>query len=223
MQLYILPAHSPPSAYYSIYNACFDLWESVWSSTLRELDGLEVLFSDAFTRQDFFGAAFVQGKPAALCCFKNLDLGVSSSRKDSWFAPWPKDLLEELAQEFPQALIPSWMTVHPDFRKTANYQGPNFGLLMSELISLCCLHQGADIAFGTPRKDRSVNKLVSQAGATCLVPDVKHHGVLVDLVAFFPEKLKDLSFSQEIQSLWQNRIHLQNPTTQKEKIYESSL
>ena len=223
MQLYILPAKMPPASVLDLYNASFELWESVWFETLQELDGIQALHSDAFTLQDFFAVVVLDQKPAALCCFKMLDLRLQSHQKDSWLAPWPKSLIGEIAKTHPQALIPSWLSVHADYRKSSGFQGVNLALVMSEMISLVCLEVGADIAFGTPRKDRSVNKLVYQAGATCLAEDVSHHGVLVDLVSFDPKNLRLRIFSTDTQKLWQQRLDMTNKKPQKDLRYESRL
>ena len=81
---------------------------------------------------------------------------------------------------------------------------------MSELISLVCLDLNVEIGFGTPRKDLSVNKLVSRAGAICLREDIVHHGVLIDLVAFYPEVLRQIRFSAETHQLWENKTDFRN-------------
>lgn len=223
LQLYLIPSRNPPAALKHTYNASYGLWESVWLKTLGELDGLKVLSSDGFTTQEFFAVIHSQGSPMALCCYKTLNLSIPCHHKDSWLAPWPKEILAEISQTYSRALIPSWLTVHDDFRKSAGYQGANLALILSELISVICLHTKASIAFGTPRVDRSVNKLVYQAGATCLLSDVIHHGVPVDLVAFIPEKLRTVEFTSETTRLWNQRIDFTQPETPKENTHERHL
>lgn len=208
--LYLLPSGHPPSDAYQIYEQTYSLWHEIWFETLKQLDGVTSLASDGFTRQDFFAVATISNEVVALCCFKQADLRLSCHRQDSWFSPWPQALLEELAKTRSRTLIPSWLTVHPSYRRSNNSGGWNWSLVMSELISLVCLDVQAEVGFGTPRKDRSVNKMVSQAGAVCLKEDVVHHGVLIDLVAFYPENLRQVRFSSETTQLWKNKIDLRN-------------
>lgn len=206
MNLFLVPAAHPPAEARQIYDQTYALWKSVWFETLKELDGITSLPSDGFTRQDFFAAAKVGDRIAAICFFREADLTVESHRDDSWFQPWPKELLLEISQTRRRTLIPSWLTVHREFRKSSGAAGCNWSLVMSELISLVCLDVNADVGFGTPRKDRSVNRLVAQAGAVCLKEDVHHHGVMIDLVAFYPEILRQVNYSSDTLWLWQNKI-----------------
>lgn len=224
IQLYVLSSEVfLTSGSLALYERCFSLWKEVWLPTLKELDGIQTLYSDGFTRQDFICALEVQGQLVGLCCFKRMNLKLVTHREDSWFAPWPQPILRELAAEYANALVPSWLTVSADFRRSAGYQGINVALILSELIGLNCLELNMDIAFGTPRKDRSVNRLVSQAGAQCLLSDVIHHGVPVDLVAFYPEKLRDHQFSVEAQIIWKNRSDLRYQPIQKDHFYENAI
>lgn len=195
---------------------CYRLWQDVWSSTLRELDGLSHLHSDDFSRQDFFSTLWYGDEIAALCGFRFVDLQQSWGLADSWFAPWQQTLLCEIAQTRPRAMVPSWLTAAPAFRKTAGYTGPNVTGLLSELISLHLLESDADVAFGTPRRDRSVHRWIARAGATCLAADVLHHGVPIDLVAFFPERLRSIEFSNEVMTLWSERTDFRHRANQPE-------
>lgn len=223
IQLHILSSTSTSKESLVLYDRCFALWREIWLPTLRELDGVQNLYSEGFTRQDFVCVLEVNGQLAGLCCFKSMNLKMISHRQDSWFAPWPQTLLTELAESHPRALVPSWLTVTEAFRRSAGFQHFNVALVLSELIGLNCLDLNMDIAFGTPRKDRSVNHLVSQAGADCLLSDVLHHGVPVDLVAFYPEKLRHHTISAMTQILWKNKIDMRYQPIRKENFYENAL
>jgi len=220
--LSILPAKSLEQINTEKYMRAFQLWKSVWEPTLKKLDGLSQLFSDGFTRQDFLCLIEYNDTAVGLCCFRSVHLRSEIELEDSWFQPWPKNLLKGLALEYPKALIPSWLTVHPDYRRSNGYFGPNISQILAELIALSCITTSSDIAFGTPRKDLSVTKLVSSAGATTLVENVIHHNVEIDLVAFFPEKIKNRKFNNETIHLWNRRLDLRQPLIRKEKNYELS-
>ncbi|RYZ78194.1 MAG: hypothetical protein EOP04_30165, partial [Proteobacteria bacterium] len=210
MQLYLMSASAPDRNSRSLYDECYDLWSKVWTQTLNDLDGTPRLYSDGFTRQEFLCAVEAQGVITSLCFFRTVDLTLKAHQDDSWLSPWPVQKINELADSYRFALIPSWLTVRPEYRKSAGFTQFNFSVIMSELISLLCLHLGVDIALGTPRKDRSVHSAVAQAGATCILPNVQHHSVPVDLVAFYPEKLRKVVFRHETFNLWKTRIDLRN-------------
>lgn len=191
----------------ALYNAAYTLWRDIWFQTLRDLDGVDRLFSDGFTRNDFVTVISYLGTPVALCCFKKMSLRLPATLQDSWFAPWPPEFLAQLARDSETAIIPSWLTIHRDYRRSAGFGFLNLGLILAELISVVTLYAGAAVAFGTPRKDRSVHGLVQQAGAVTAFENVLHHGVPVDLVCFFRDNLAAHAFSFETRRLWDTRRH----------------
>lgn len=205
-QLYVLPCSPFEQVSTDLYNSAYRLWHSVWAQTLKDLDGLTHLYSDQFTRNDFMVAIAHQHEVIALCCFKQMDLKLDASLNDSWFTPWPPSFLKELSTSFKKALVPSWLSIHPKCRRSTGFTSLNFGLILSELIAAMTLHTQSELAFGTPRKDRSVHTLIQQAGGTTVFENVLHHGVLIDLVCFFATNLQNHYFSDETQKLWTQRL-----------------
>lgn len=194
-------------------NRSYALWRDVWQPTLNELDGTSDLASDGFSRQDYCSLIEIDGEPAGLCCFRVVDLTHSWTQDDSWFTPWPKEILHSYSKTHRLALVPSWLTVAPAFRKMAGYSGPNLAGLLSEIIALNIIESVASIGFGTPRKDRSMHYWIERAGGICVVPDILHHGVQVELVAFYPEYLRQVTFSKEVLSLWSRRSDFRHRET----------
>lgn len=189
-----------------LYNSSYNLWKDTWLPTLKELDNIDQLYSDDFTRHDIFTVISFQNTAVALCCFQKINLKISTSIDDSWFKPWPKEFLIKLSKDSELAVIPSWLTVHEKFRRSAGFDLINLGEVMGQIISIYTINQNADLAFGTPRKDRSVDKLVEAAGATTIYSNVLHHGVPVNLVCFFSEQIKKIKFSEDSINLWKNRL-----------------
>lgn len=117
-------------------NRSYTLWREVWQATLSELDGTSDLASDHFSRQDYCNLIEIDGEPAGLCCFRFVDLRHSWAADDSWFAPWPKEILLRYTKTHRHALVPSWLTVAPAFRKTAGYRGPSLAATISYIFAL---------------------------------------------------------------------------------------
>lgn len=206
-QLVLLPAKEPSFEGQNLYRAAFDLWHGVWSKTLKELDGQEKTFSDGFTRQDFFAGLFQEDTCVALVMFKKIDLRFEIHWRDSWFASWDKSTLKEISEESPVCMVPSWLTVHPLFRKNSGRSDARLSTVITEVMAQMCIEMKADVGFGTSRNNRGVNKLVYHAGAIPLEKGRIAHGVEVDLVAFFPEKIEQAkqNFSSLFFDVWEGR------------------
>ncbi|MBX9766550.1 MAG: hypothetical protein K2X47_04695 [Bdellovibrionales bacterium] len=211
LELVLMPGRLEMGAQELYHQGAFELWKNIWSQTLRDLDGLDYLPSDQFTRQDLVAGLFLKNKCIGLTCFRKADLKSSIDRSDSWFKPWPETTMIELSQKYPQAAANSFFTIHPDFRKTTVTDGKldlPVSLLMAEFVATIAFHSAADATYGVTRNNRSVNKLAYHGGATPVAVDQTHHGVLVDLIAYYPEKLRIAmeGFLPATSLLWKNRI-----------------
>ncbi|MBY0554037.1 hypothetical protein K2P97_05890 [bacterium] len=202
-----------------LYNSSYNLWKTNWLNTLKKLDNIENLYSEDFTRHDFFVVISYKKEAIGLCCFRKVDLKVYATIEDSWFNPWPKDFLFQLAQDVDSAIVPSWFTIHQDYRRSKGKTELNLAQILSEIMSLVTIHENVDVTFSSPRKDRSVDKLLENAGAVAVFKDITYHGVLVDLVCFFIEEIKKVKFSSEASLLWKKR----KDYTNKKEAYETSI
>ena len=179
--------------------AAYQCWDRVWSETLRELDNASRVFSDDFTRQDELGSLFHEETCVGLTCFRWVDINLEHNQNDSYFKPWPASALRSLAIEGPRVCIGSNLTVLPEWRGSS----PGFsvkGVLMGFAVERF-LASDADAMTGTMRNDRGMNGLVYELGASPLMRNVVHHGVMVDLVVFSRRALLAPSGRGEVDAL----------------------
>lgn len=209
----VILSGTPPKdpAGVKLYNQAYELWQNVWAVTLRELDGLPKLHSDQFTRQEIVAGLFTDQECIGLTCFRRANLSVAADRDDSWFIPWPSHILTGLGQTHPHSWANSFFTVHPDYRRSHG-SGPlqdhiELSVLLTEVVSMISIDLRADAVFGVTRNNRSVNKLAAYGGAVAVAEKQMHHGVEVDLIAFYPHKLVAAreNFSPMIRNLWKKK------------------
>jgi hypothetical protein len=184
----------------------YDVWKSVWTKTLRDLDGAERLYSDDFTKQDEIIVLYFESKPVALVCHRFVDISLQMNQDDSYFKPWPKKAILSLQKDGNNIAIGSQITILPDFRKTVWD-----GIPLKELITALSLDtlraKPIDAITGVMRADKGMNDLFFRCGATALLKNVTFHNVPVDLVAFFPKTKAitiDTVFSTFIETMKNN-------------------
>src|ERR1700712_5758269 len=78
---------------------CYRLWTEVWHETLLDLDAVEHVPSDEFTRQDEVGAIFHGYECIALSLFRWVDLAEPMHFDDSYFAVWPQAAREKASRD----------------------------------------------------------------------------------------------------------------------------
>jgi hypothetical protein len=208
LQLVIMPCREPldPQIHDS-YNSAYQLWHKVWSETLNELDGVNKLFSNEFTRNDFVMAILSNKKAISLACYTAVDLKLDTRKNDSWFECWPKELLDDPARRPGLGVFASWFTVASEFRKRQSHSEINIAQIMVEGFGKIVLEDGYNVGFGTSRNNRGVNKMLYNIGAT------KHgeaisHGCDVDLILIEPSHVNrnQTHYSKEFKHLWERRI-----------------
>ncbi len=184
----------------------YRLWEQVWIQTFFELEGARDLSSDNFTRQHEILSLTLGGECIALVCHRYVDLSFPASHKDSYFKPWPKEVMKKLGQAGPHVAIGSQITIHPEFRQSKN---PLKIKNIITYLSLRCLKEKKiDAVTGVMRADKGMNNLFYQCGAEPLLKGILLHNVPVDLLAFFPKRAPlriPLDYSDMIEKFWINR------------------
>jgi len=202
----IIPASDPEAAWKPIYDEAYRCWHEVWSTTLAELDGISTLFSDDFTRQHRVGCIFLHDRCIGVVFLRLVDFALPSSRADSYFKVWSKAALEQLGREGLKVAVGSNITVDPAFRGTL--EG---GIRLKNLLLGLCLKDsfdiGADVMTGTLRCNRGM-RAVGQEFESEPLAMTFHHGVEVDLVAFYRSRcLHSRSFQYQpgLEKLWQSR------------------
>jgi hypothetical protein len=179
----------PEPAWRREYAAAFDLWKSVWSVTLKELDGSSALYSDEFTRQTWIGCIFDEDRCAALA-FARLDhFDSPTAAFDSYFKVWNQETLQLLCAEGSSVFVGSNITVDAEYRGELS-GGIKMKALLTGLQIQAFLDSGAAVMAGTMRCNKGMEKQAYAYGASLLKSGVTHHGVDVDLVAFYREQLK---------------------------------
>ncbi len=178
LQLVLLPGRGPAPGGAEYYLEAYRLWKLVWKATLLELDGSDELYSDHFTRQDYVLCLFHGARCVALTCFRRADLGYATHQEDSWFKPWPKEMLDQIGRELRQGLVVSWVTIDPDYRRTqANAYTKDLEISprLAEALNFFMRDCEVDIAFGVTRNNRSVNKFCAYAGSQALQTNASYY------------------------------------------------
>lgn len=171
------PADAP------LLGEAYRLWTDVWHETLRELDGVEHVRSDEFTRQDEVGAVFHGYECVALSVFRWIDLGQPMHGDDSYFAVWPQPARDKACRDGSHVCVGSNITIAPAWRSSV---GCSLKRVLAALIIERFVRAGrGDVMVGTMRKDRGMDKLMDMVGAERLGYSVQHHGVDVELYAYF--------------------------------------
>jgi hypothetical protein len=157
-------------------------WSDVWTQTFSELDGLERLRSDDFTRQDEIGALFHDWECIGMTFFRWVDLANPIFKDDSYFAPWSSAALETATSRGTRICISSHFTVSTTWR---NARGCSLKDVLGAMIVERFLRSDCHTLVGTMRNDRGMNKFTYRFGAQPVERDAMHHGVPVDLIAFY--------------------------------------
>jgi hypothetical protein len=165
-----------------LLGSAYQCWSDVWKQTFAELEGRSGLPSDDFTRQDEIGTLFHGYECVALFFSRRVDLSSPLAQDDSYFSVWPKEARQAACARGSRVWVSSNITIHPNWRKPANL---SLSRLLCALIIERFLLSDADVLVGTMRNDRSMNTVTYGLGAQPLVRNVIHHGVPVDLVAFY--------------------------------------
>jgi hypothetical protein len=220
LQVVVLPGNgSSDQNSRRYYEGAYETWKTVWKETLLELDGSDSLYSDHYTRQDYVLAVFHGSRCAALCCFRRADLTQQIDLDDSWFKPWKLEDLKRFSVETERGLVVSWLTIHPDYRRsisTEHLKDFNASERLCEQINFFMQDCPMDIGFGVTRNNRSVNKMAQYVGFTVHQPQASLHGVEVDLITINHRQLREAqaSYPETALDLWNKRTVFPSETLQ---------
>jgi hypothetical protein len=178
----------------------YQCWSEVWKQTFTELEGRSTLPSDDFTRQDEIGALFHGYECIALFFSRQVDLSSPLARDDSYFSVWPKEARRAACARGSRVWVSSNITIQPRWRKPANV---SLSGLVCGLIIERFLISDADVLVGTMRNDRKMNNVTYGLGAQPIAHDVIHHGVPVDLVAFYRDDCVRTPLDEQTEALVQ--------------------
>ncbi|HEY8261500.1 MAG TPA: hypothetical protein VIG55_09830 [Methylosinus sp.] len=200
-----LPGANPDIDQLSDYTSAYAMWKLVWLETFGELDGLDRIYSDDFSRQDEMLCIFRGAACLAMGALRRRDLSMPTVREDSYFKIWPPEAIDALSRNGCDIIICSYLTVHPMARRKA--LGLPMKDIMSGLLLRRLLETGAAAMTGTMRADRGMHETTFRFGATLLVPDLMLHNAPVDLVAFFPQNVMDgeAEVAEAVRYLWSSK------------------
>lgn len=183
--------------------AAYGCWHSVWSETYRELDGLQWLAGDHFTRQDEVGAIFCGDACVGLTTYRFVDFTRPWIHGDSYFQIWPETAMHALALEGNRICIGSHLTILPRWR--GRIVGVSLKRVLLGLAVKRFLASDADTMSGILRNDRGMNDVGYELGATAFSRQLTLHGVAVDVVGFYRSRAKSLNpddDGQAVERLW---------------------
>jgi hypothetical protein len=205
----VLDVRTPESRAERHIEQAYRCWQQVWSETFRELDGVERVHSDEFTRQHEIGALFLNDVCIGLTGYRWVDLSLPLHQDDSYFKVWPKAPLRRLQRDGSNVCIGSHLTVLPAWR------GRRGDISVKEILLALSVRRfqasSADVLAGTMRNDRAMNVLGFRLGFTALFQDAVLHGVGVDLVAFYRDigarRTATPELDEIVDELWADAQH----------------
>lgn len=212
----LLPGRRPPESLVEYYDKAYAMWHATWLATLNELDKVETLNSDDFTRQQEHLVLFFGDKAVGSASFGVLDIRKPYGYRDSVLKVWPIENLRQIGEDNKTILVCTYMTIDPEFR------GIDFIAKLKVIlggVAICLFREsGFKVMLATMRNNRGMNTLAYQLGAQCVVRDAIAHGVAVDLVKFVSDETvlhKDKAVENYILDVWNNAISYNSATTYK--------
>ena len=184
----------------ALLGEAYRCWSTVWAETLLELDNVKKVASDDFTRQDEIGAIFHEWECIGMTSYRWVDLSSAIDRSDSYFSVWPADALDSAAAYGSKVCLCSNLTVAAPWRRAGGYSVKE--MLLALAVERFKQTDG-DALLGTPRNDKGMNELGYRLGFRPLHHGVAHHGVEIDLVAFYRNSCARLSLAPATESVIQ--------------------
>jgi hypothetical protein len=166
----------------ALIGEAYRCWSESWTATLQELDGVDHVPSDEFTRQDEIGAIFHGYQCVALCCFRYVDLSSAMHQDDSYFRVWPFPARREACREGQRLCIAGHFTVAASWRRSS-IKSSLKGVLTAVSLDRFAAST-SDALVGVTRDDRGMSKATESLGANILGHS-ELHGVPVSLIAYY--------------------------------------
>jgi len=203
-----LPGHSPVAEFKDEYRAAFGLWVKVWSQFLRELPEPKEIVTDHFTRQDEVCAVFCGKTCVGLVLHRWINFDVIDFKNDSYFSAWNEVDIQRLTAEGQRIFLPSYLTVHEDYRR--NKVDFDIRRLLLGLMNRRFEASNANAMASTTRNTKNMNQECYAFGAAPirLAVEFYHQNDPVDLVVTFRENVKfpfDESNRRIFESIWESR------------------
>jgi len=183
-----------------VVEAAYALWHAVWLSTFRELDGIEQLDSNEFTRQDEILVLTHRDRCIAVTGLRHLDRSSRIDREDSYFRPWPVEALERTGGAF---MVSSNTVVAETVRRARVSSDGDESLRLSELVIALALRRFVASPFtelvGVARNGRKMDNVGAALGGRA-IGRVVIHGEESDIVLFSRFTLP--RFRPAVEDIW---------------------
>lgn len=216
LDLYLLKTNSPPLADVERVERAFQFWQTSWTETFKALKVMpgNPLHSDDFLGRDAI-ALFKYKEPIALFFSHWVHLRPSQT-SHSYFKNYPSGIIQEIQRMgFKRCMILSYMTVHPDYRKS-NTDVPMYELLFSlgvklfETVPHECL-------IGYIRKDLSFHSSFERHGGQ-KIGENQVYNVGVDYLYMTKHSLKlspEPGVARTAELLWE-KMQFRNQTVRRQ-------
>jgi hypothetical protein len=195
------------------YEHAYHCWKKVWTETLLELDGDDRIYSDDFTRQNTIGCIVRNETCLGLAFLNFLDFKIAPARQDSYFNVWSDQAIEKLLEDGTRVAVGSNITVDEEFRGDMGI-GIKIKNIVLGMIVKTMLNHDVDVMTGTMRRNRGMQDSAYHFGATPVGQTI-HHGVDVDLVAFYRKRILNSKVNSAdliLERLWRTRKDFRTPT-----------
>ncbi|MBO9665228.1 MAG: hypothetical protein J7501_00245 [Bdellovibrio sp.] len=191
------------------WNAAYSFWKAQWNQFIQEHQLEETLFSDDFTRSDSAGVLYLDNKIASIILYKERDLTRESSKDDSYFKVWPKELIEQLTRDrVTKVMSAGYLTVHPLLRGE-KFQ-PSLKNIMVELVGRHLGETSAHAMICVTNNLKGVNGSTERCGWTLAASGLQHFNHPVNLYVLTRENAK---VSPEIENLYPSSKQKRNLKT----------
>ncbi len=198
-----LDVFSPRTARRPAAAAAYALWHEIWLSTLRQLDGISYLDSNEFARQDRVLALTHEDRCVAVTGLRSLDRSTRIGQEDSYFRPWPCDVLDQLG---PLLAISSNTVVAEDFRRARVERERGEPQRLSELTIALAVRWFLDSRIpefvGVVRNDRRMDEIAATLGFRA-IGRIKLHGEESDIMRLRHGTRP--AFGREVEDVWARR------------------
>lgn len=197
----------PRTSRHPLIRSAYELWRTEWQATLQELDGITRLHSDEFGRLDEVSVISIGQRCISLVGLRWLDLSLPMAREDSYFQPWPEEVMARLGQGI--VTIVGNFVIHPDWRRalidpSAERSGAPLPLAVAslQLAFRRFMQSPAEQVIGVVRNDRSINRVAAAAGALS-IGQIELHGIESDLMIVTRDSARTRGAVSDV--LWSRR------------------
>lgn len=188
-QYYYLCPKDPRLEYRSVIEKSYLFWKEIWFNSLNEIENVEKMYADNFSRCDYFSVLFYQDEPILMCLFTKHDISTILTTDDSYFQIWPKEVFKSMIQKnISDVMVCSHYTLGTKYRQIDQYKVKDLVLGLTH-----CAYQDSGLPYmlGTTRNLKKTNQLMYSMGCIPLAQNIIYHGEPSDLVILKLEASKE--------------------------------